>query len=228
MTEHKPDSSPSLMTRIMRLFFRLLYHPLAWTYDLVAASVSLGRWKQWVFNSVGLLNGPRVLELGFGPGHLQAQIRASGLAIFGLDESFQMARQASRRLRRKGRPHYLVRGLAQHLPYPSQTFDSVVATFPTTYIYHPDTLAEIMRVLKNDGRLVILMAAWITGKSLAERFMASVFRITNQAPPEEHDFNQLLEIYTQAGFAAQLKYIDLTDNRSQPSSRIMFIIAEKK
>ena len=36
----------------MRLFFRLLYHPFAWTYDGVASAVSMGRWKRWVLAAV--------------------------------------------------------------------------------------------------------------------------------------------------------------------------------
>src|SRR6266545_6817971 len=65
-------------TGFMRLFFRLLYHPFAWSYDLVAATVSLGRWKGWVKTATGLLTGPRVLELGFGPGHMQTYLVESG------------------------------------------------------------------------------------------------------------------------------------------------------
>jgi ubiquinone/menaquinone biosynthesis C-methylase UbiE len=226
MTE--PKSSPTLLSRFMRLFFRLLYHPLAWTYDLVAASVSLGRWKQWVLTSTDLLQGPSVLELGFGPGHLQTHLHGQALRVTGLDESFQMSRQASRRLIRRNYLPRLVRGLAQNLPYAAGTFDSVVSTFPTPYIYDPHSLAEIGRVLKPGGRLVILMAAWITGKSLADRFMADLFRTTNQAPPEDSDFQQLLAVFHQSGFEAQTHYLDLTDHSGQPSSRLMFIIAEQQ
>jgi hypothetical protein len=40
--------------RVMRVIFYLLYHPFAFTYDLVAAAVSLNRWKDWVFSIVRL------------------------------------------------------------------------------------------------------------------------------------------------------------------------------
>ena len=64
-----------VMQTLLRIFFQLLYHPFAWAYDLVAGLVSLGRWKSWVLCGLPLLAG-RVLEIGFGPGHLQAALQA--------------------------------------------------------------------------------------------------------------------------------------------------------
>ncbi len=59
------------MKTLLRFFFRLLYHQFAFTYDLVAATVSLGRWKDWVLSVVPFIEGTRILEIGHGPGHLQ-------------------------------------------------------------------------------------------------------------------------------------------------------------
>ena len=60
----------NLIQRFMRFFFHLLYHPFAFTYDLVAATVSFGDWKNWVYSILPFINGTRILELGHGPGHL--------------------------------------------------------------------------------------------------------------------------------------------------------------
>lgn len=207
------------MRAFLRWFFRLLYHSFAWSYDLVSGAVSVGRWNNWVRAAARLLSGPRILELGYGPGHLQVYLHDQNLSTFGLDESAQMARQAFRRLRRQGRSPKLTRGLAQHLPFASASFDSVVATFPTPYITDPETLAEIQRVLKPSQRLVVLMAAWITGKSLLDRLMRTIFRITAEAPPEDQDLSQFIEPYRQAGFQASIRFVEL------PGSRLMFILA---
>ena len=40
--------SRHIVARFMRAFFYLLYQPMAWSYDFVAAVVSLGRWHEWV------------------------------------------------------------------------------------------------------------------------------------------------------------------------------------
>ena len=35
--------------------YELLYHPLAWSYDWVAALVSAGKWRDWVLTSLPYL-----------------------------------------------------------------------------------------------------------------------------------------------------------------------------
>jgi ubiquinone/menaquinone biosynthesis C-methylase UbiE len=222
MSKSKAKSQPNVPTRLLRLFFRLLYHPFAWAYDLVADTVSLGRWKGWVTAVTTLTRGERVLELGFGPGHLQAHLKRVGSQTYGLDESMQMNRQARRRLLRQGFSPILARGLAQALPFPNAAFDTVVATFPTLYIVDPLTLAEVQRVLAPGGRLVVLMSAWITGRSLAERVLQKLFSITAQVPPDEVELSSFLEPYQQAGFQASLRFME------PPGSRLMFMIAQKQ
>ena len=59
-----------LIFSLLRPVYYLLYHHFAWTYDLVADIVSLGQWKDWVRTALPYLDGC-VLELGYGPGHLQ-------------------------------------------------------------------------------------------------------------------------------------------------------------
>lgn len=206
----------------MRLFFHLLYHPLSWTYDLVASAASVGHWQQWTASAVDRLIGPRVLELGFGPGHLQVRMQRAGsggegFTVYGLDESRQMAHQARRRLLRANLAPRLARGLAQHLPFAAHSFDSVVATFPTLYITNPRTLAEIRRVLRPSGRLVVLMAAWITGNSPWERFIRQVYRVTQQVPPDDLPLEKLIEPYSKAGFQARIRFIET------PGARLLFI-----
>jgi ubiquinone/menaquinone biosynthesis C-methylase UbiE len=139
----------------------LLYHQFAWTYDLVAGLVSLGHWQSWVAVSTGFLEG-RVLEIGFGPGHLQSRLLQARMPAFGIDESRAMARQARRKLLRSGLEPVLVRSRAEQLPFTAGAFTSVAATFPAEFIFDPACLAEIRRVLVEQGRLVILPAAWLT------------------------------------------------------------------
>ena len=88
------------MRNLLRFFFHLLYHPFAFTYDWVAAIVSVGRWKDWVLSVIPFIEGTRILELGHGPGHLQRVLLSRDLVAVGLDESAAMGRLAQRNLRR--------------------------------------------------------------------------------------------------------------------------------
>ncbi len=162
--------------------------------------------------------GSRVLELGHGPGHLQAALHQAGFQCAGLDRSKQMSRQAARRLKRCGYVPRLVNGEAQALPFASQWFHTVVSTFPSEYIFDPRTLPEVWRVLAPGGTFVVLPLAWITGGKPLERLAAWLFRVTGEAP-QFHD--RALDPLRAMGFETRAEYLSL------PSSRLLVIIARK-
>jgi SAM-dependent methyltransferase len=213
--------SGKLLRPALKLFFYLLYHPMAWMYDLVAAVVSAGRWKKWVWATVPYLNGPNILELGHGPGHLQSRLSAEGHAIVGIDRSRQMGRQAYRRLSHSQASPQLVRSNANALPFRSRFFNTVIATFPTEYISDPAAISEIYRVLSTGGKLVILLSAWITGGSLLDRSLAVLFRITGQNRPVGETGQHTIQQFKSSGLTARFEWLDL------PSSRLLLLIAEK-
>jgi ubiquinone/menaquinone biosynthesis C-methylase UbiE len=208
------------MRKLLALFFQLLYHSFAWTYDFVAAAASLGRWQAWALQARPFLSG-RVLEIGFGPGHLQMALNADGLAVFGLDESHQMIHQAARRLRKAKYPQRLIQGFAQNLPFPDVAFDRVVATFPSEFIFEGQTLVEIHRVLKPSGELVIVPSAWITGKGLLERLAAGLFQVTGQAATLEQILPGMKKRISAVGFLVRHALLELE------RSRVLVIIATK-
>ena len=213
-----------LLTRFLRIFFHLLYHSFAWAYDLVAWTVSLGRWKDWVECVVPFIEGTRVLELGHGPGHLQRILQDLSLFAVGLDESRQMGYLAKRRLLGNGYTQInLARGLAQSLPFPIGSFDTVISTFPSEYIFEQSTLLEARRVLTNGGRLIVLPAAWITGKSTLERLMSWLFRFTGQTPsdPLEKVKQKLSQPVASAGFQVEIRQVEVK------SSLVLILIGTK-
>jgi ubiquinone/menaquinone biosynthesis C-methylase UbiE len=205
-----------LIQRFMRFFFNLLYHPFAFAYDLVAATVSFGRWNDWVFSILPLIEGTRVLELGHGPGHLQRILLNRGLFAVAIDESKQMGRLAKRRI---GPPHQLTRGLAQSLPYPGGNFDSIVATFPSEYIFDPQTLSEAHRVLRKSGRFIVLLAAWPKSPLLAW-----LFKVTGESPREAHESikSKTKERMAHTGLIIEVEIVEVK------SSRFLVIVAKKE
>ncbi|MEX2160325.1 MAG: methyltransferase domain-containing protein [Anaerolineales bacterium] len=207
--------APNLPTRLLRFLFYLLYQPLAWSYDLVAWLVSLGQWKRWLFAALPELPGPRVLELGHGPGHLQLALQQQGSLAFGLDPSGQMGRLAARRLSKVPSTN-LVRAVAEGTPFKSASFDQVVATFPSEYILHTETLLEVQRALHPNGRFVILPVAWLRDKSTWGKLMAWLFRATGQAGEWDGSFSRQI---ASAGFAVEEKRLTLE------KSELMLLVA---
>lgn len=207
-----------IISRLLRVFFRLLYHQLAWAYDFVAYVVSLGQWRDWVMTTLPYLDGPRVLELGSGPGNLQAALSGRGVSAVGVDASPQMVRLARRRLIRADQSYQLVNAQAQQLPFPDQAFDQVTATFPTEFILSEQTLTDIRRVLTPGGVLVVLPNAWITGVNPLQKLAARIFDITNQAPPWD---DRILEHFSRAGFQVR------AENITHEAWTLIIILARK-
>ena len=195
------------MRAFLRFFFRLLYHPFAFTYDLVAATVSFGRWKDWILEVIPFIAGTRVLELGHGPGHLQRVLLSRSMVTVGLDESPQMGRLAKRNTDGSAR---LTRGLAQQLPFASGSFDTIIATFPTEYFVDPSTLEEVKRCLDNGGRFVVLPAAMPRNP-----FLSWLFKFTEQAPAEAMKIVQekLEKPFLEADFHVETHVLELRSGR---------------
>jgi ubiquinone/menaquinone biosynthesis C-methylase UbiE len=172
----------SLLQRLKRALFHLLYHQGATAYDTIAAVVSLGNWVQWVRTVADFAKGGPILELGFGPGHLQVELAGRKGKAFGLDESREMVGIARRRLRAAGIDKLnLARAVAGRLPFFSGSFQTVLATFPSEYIFQPAVLKEVTRVLRDEGQLVVLPMAWHDRRDLAARFMGWLFRVTGES-----------------------------------------------
>jgi ubiquinone/menaquinone biosynthesis C-methylase UbiE len=227
------------MRTLLRHFFYLLYHPFAFAYDLVAATVSLGRWREWVLSVVPFIQGPRVLEIGHGPGHLQRSLLSENLFSVGIDESAPMGRLARRNLQHQLAPRTnsgrhsnhnadytkirLVRSLGQTLPFPDESFDTLVATFPADYIFDSVTLEEACRVLAPGGRFVILPGASILGRGLMDRLMALIFRITGETPPNLSEVlhQRSKEPLAKTGFNVEFHELEIR------SSMVLILVATK-
>ena len=208
--------------KLLRFFFYHFYHTFAWSYDTVAALVSVGRWRDWVLTALPYIDGPRVLEIGHGPGHLQAAMRKKGLIAFGLDESRQMGRMAFSRLTRFRLPVALTRGQTQFLPFGADCFDNLAATFPSEYIFDLRTLEEIYRVLRPGGKLIVIPMASMGGKNLADRAAAWVFRITGQASDITETLKDRIKApFAAAGFEVRVETVE------KRSSTVLVIVAHR-
>ena len=172
-----------MLNRIRRLGFRLLYNECAFSYDAVSRAVSLGRWRSWQRCAMQFLPEPNagvVLELAHGTGDLQVDLAKAGYRAAGLDLSRAMGRLANRKLTQQGIGAALIQGEAARLPVSANSIAALVSTFPTVFIFHPETQSEIERVLKPAGRAVILYSALLTQTGILATAIRSLYRLTGQ------------------------------------------------
>ena len=191
----------------MREFIRLiylwacerLYHEFAWSYDWVSWLVSFGRWSAWRSLALAEVVGEDVLELGFGTGALLSELSARGFHVTGLEHSPEMHRVAARRLAATGHHVSCLLAAAQAMPLADHRFDTVLSTFPAPYILESSTLQECRRVLRANGRLVIV-GLWVTPRSQGLRRLLPVF----YAAPSRPVSDALRERLRRAGFQAEI------------------------
>ena len=195
-----------LLACLLKIFYSLLYHQFAWTYDLVAWIVSGGNWLEWCRTIFSLINGKQVLELGHGPGHLQVELSQNGYHVFGLDRSPQMIKQAQKHLRSHQFHCRLVRADAEKLPFTNSSFDSVITTFPTEYIFEREAIQEIWRILKPQGKFIALVGVEIVPIGLYHRLLSVLYKSTGQDAPNDALMVQFLHRLNDIGFRSEVKW----------------------
>jgi ubiquinone/menaquinone biosynthesis C-methylase UbiE len=209
------DLRQKVLSRVLKIAYHLLYHQFAWAYDAVADIVSLGSWREWVRCILPFVDGERVLELGYGPGHLQRWLTEGGVATFGVDASPQMARRA------KKQASNLSLADAQKLPYPKACFDQVVATFPSNTILSKQALSESRRVLVPGGTLIMLPLAWthgMRGKNIFQKSTVGLWQTRAQVASWDERY---LKRFSEAGFQTRAEQIRTT------SWSLVIILAQK-
>jgi SAM-dependent methyltransferase len=192
------SSFNDVLDRMWGRFGRQLRHP-------TGVLGSLAGWFMAIINDRpnrlaidALAPGPndRVLELGFGPGWALRTIaaRAPGGQFFGIDQSDRMLEQAAninQAAIAAGRMQ-LVKGQFHPLPWIDGTFNKILLV-NVAYFFGSDgnDAAEVFRVLKPGGRLVV----YVTARETMEKWPF--------AGPDTHrtyDSNDLRNLLENAGF----------------------------
>ncbi len=130
------------------------YSRTARIYDLAIKAVPI--WRRWIGRVLPHIQGPRVLEVSCGTGWLLAQY-AGEYNSYAVDLNEPMTRVTAKNLSRAGLRAGIQLANVEVLPYASASFDSVVNTMAFTgYPHGRQALAEITRVLKPGGRLLLV------------------------------------------------------------------------
>ena len=142
---------------------RGVFDAVASKYDLMNDLMSLGLHRAWKAYAVAVANlheGDRVLDVAGGTGDMARafahQVGASGLVLH-TDINEAMLRQGRDRLLDEGLLLPTLICDAERLPLPDAAFDLVSVAFGLRNMTHKEqALAEMARVLRHGGRLLVL------------------------------------------------------------------------
>jgi demethylmenaquinone methyltransferase/2-methoxy-6-polyprenyl-1,4-benzoquinol methylase len=167
-TNKGEDRSASLVESypadpVRRTLAQDLFDGVAPSYDTWAQVLTFFqylRWRRFLVSQMALQPGNLVLDVCTGTAGVAIEIADHHDGqIVGLDVSHSMLQAGLRAVEKQsldGRVQ-LVQGRAEHLPFPDETFDTVVFTYLLRYVQDPDaTILELSRVLKPGGELLSL------------------------------------------------------------------------
>jgi demethylmenaquinone methyltransferase / 2-methoxy-6-polyprenyl-1,4-benzoquinol methylase len=129
-------------------------------YDVMNDLMSLGLhrlWKAFAVSVARVRAGERVLDVASGSGDLARAFAARGASVCMSDINGAMLARGRDRMADAGRLAPAVQCDAERLPFASAAFDCVSVGFGLRNMTHKDAaLAEMARVLKPGGRLLVL------------------------------------------------------------------------
>jgi hypothetical protein len=93
----------------------------------------------------------------------------------------------------------------------------LVSLFPTSYAYQIIWAEEVVRVLRDGGRLVVVELAYLTSGRAADRVLERLYEVTGQRGAAPH----LVDLLTRVGLRAWTELTEVDD------SSVALVIAEK-
>ena len=131
------------------------YNLMAMGYD--AFMIVFPVWKKWIKNVIPHIEGKKILEVSFGNGYLMTQYGKDDYDICGIDYNQKMLDITSRKMAMKKIDAKLSKANIEELPFPDNTFDTVINTMAFTGYPNGDrAMSELKRVLKSGGKLLLV------------------------------------------------------------------------
>ena len=137
-----------------------VFDQVAGRYDLMNDLMSVGLHRAWKRFAVWLARvqpGERVLDVATGSGDLARALTERGAQVWMSDINHRMLCVGRDRVLDAGGMMPAVQCDAERLPFAERSFDCVTVAFGLRNMTHKDrALAEMMRVLRVGGRLLVL------------------------------------------------------------------------
>ena len=158
-----------------QILVQKIFSGISEKYDLMNDLMSFGLhryWKKEFANLIDIKTGDSILDLASGSGDLLKLLgHRSDCNFIGYDSSVRMLKQAKKKIKNKNIK--FVKGVAENLPFKSNSFDIIIVSFGLRNFYDiKKSLREIKRVLKKGCKFYCLEFSHINSFSFRKLFYA--------------------------------------------------------
>ncbi len=212
--------------------FRLLYtndsmfDEIAKRYDFLNHLLSFGQdyyWRSVMTCELGARRGERMLDLATGTGDSSIGLLKQGANVIGLDLSFNMLKVAQMKIAQSG--FAVMQGSAYEMPFRDASFDGLTCSFGIRNMHEtPRALAEIFRVVKPGGRVVMLEFSMPYGwfrplyRFYIRKAIPAVAALFSERSAYEYLGDSIENFYSPAAFRKLLEDAGFVDCRQIPLS----------
>lgn len=186
------------------------YNWMAKGYDAFMTVFPL--WKKWIKKVIPHIHGNKILEVSFGSGYLMTKYASQKYEIYGIDYNEKMLEITQNKMNKLKINTHLSKGNIENLPYPDNTFDTIINTMAFTgYPNGEKAMSELKRVLKPNGKLLLVDFDYPKNRNI---FGYWIVKLWEKFGDIIKDINSLLvkygfdyELYSVGGFGSVQLFI---------------------
>lgn len=171
---------------VVAAFDRLAFRYDAWYTTPLGVFVNT-REKEVLFRLADVQPGERALDVGCGTGDYTLALAQQDIRAIGIDLAPAMLAVATSKAKATGLPVDYIRGTAESLPFPAESFNLVISVTALEFVNSPlAVVTEMMRVLRPGGRLVVgVLNAWSLWAWVYRRQKGTVYEYAHFFNPPE-------------------------------------------
>lgn len=170
-----------------------------WGQTTKAGQIRVERRSHILASLAELDTAKKTLELGCGTGEYTLRLAKTGSKIIAIDISLLLIQQAKQKVKSLN-VNFIIAD-AENLPFKDNTFDAVVGNAVLHHLNLIQSLAEIKRVLRANGKIAFTEPNMLNPQNLIVKNIKLIKRLVGESPNERAFFSwQISQLLAQQGF----------------------------